>query len=256
MPTGCWSILFLVERLAPPDHGRRAGPAVEGPAEGAEFGIAEQEGDLRNRDMTLAQIHEGEVAAGRFNQLLVGQAVVGEPALHRPGRQLQFVGDLVEGAITIGELGTQKPAHAIDDAGPEGPFDVVSLLIGSNNQFREHYIGEYRMEFVGLLDRAIGFASGDPSRVIVVSIPDWGVTPFGASYEPEKVAAEIDAFNAVGEEAAERAGANWVDVTAISRRTDPGLVGDKLHPSGVQYEVWVEVILPVALTALGADDVH
>ncbi len=145
---------------------------------------------------------------------------------------------------------------AIDDAGPEGPFDVVSLLIGSNNQFREHYIGEYRMEFVGLLDRAIGFASGDPSRVIVVSIPDWGVTPFGASYEPEKVAAEIDAFNAVGEEAAERAGANWVDVAAISRRTDPGLVGDKLHPSGVQYEVWVEVILPVALTALGADDVH
>lgn len=145
---------------------------------------------------------------------------------------------------------------AIDDAGPEGPFDVVSLLIGSNNQFREHYIGEYRMEFAGLLDRAIGFAGGDPSRVIVVSIPDWGVTPFGASYEPEKVAAEIDAFNAVGEEAAERAGANWVDVAAISRRTDPGLVGDKLHPSGVQYEVWVEVILPVALTALGADDVH
>ena len=145
---------------------------------------------------------------------------------------------------------------AIDDAGPQGPFDLVSLLIGSNNQFREHYIGEYRMEFVGLLDRAIGFAGGDPSRVIVVSIPDWGVTPFGASYEPEKVAAEIDAFNAVGEEAAERAGANWVDVAAISRRTDPGLVGDKLHPSGVQYEVWVEVILPVALTALGADDVH
>ena len=189
-------------------------------------------------------IGEGVAAHERWPTLLAR-------ALEKSGFALVEVQIVARTGWTTSDLN-----DAIDDAGPRGPFDVVSLLIGSNNQFREHYIGEYRMEFVGLLDRAIGFASGDPSRVIVVSIPDWGVTPFGASYEPEKVAAEIDAFNAVGEEAAERAGANWVDVTAISRRTDPGLVDDKLHPSGVQYEVWVEVILPMALTALGADDVH
>lgn len=189
-------------------------------------------------------IGEGVAAHERWPTLLA-------QALEKSGFALVEVQIVARTGWTTSDLN-----DAIDDAGPQGPFDVVSLLIGSNNQFREHYIGEYRMEFVGLLDRAIGFASGDPSRVIVVSIPDWGVTPFGASYEPEKVAAEIDAFNAVAEEAAERAGANWVDVTAISRRTDPGLVGDKLHPSGVQYEEWVEVILPVALTALGADDVH
>ncbi len=147
---------------------------------------------------------------------------------------------------------TSELDEGIDDAEPQGPFGLVSLLIGVNNQFRGLDIGGYRVELVGLLDEAIRFAGGDPSRVIVLSIPDWGVTPFGASYEPAKVATEIDAFNAIGEEEARRTGAHWIDVTPISRRDDPGLVADDgLHPSGAQYAAWVELILPVAQQALG-----
>ena len=139
----------------------------------------------------------------------------------------------------------------IDAADPQGPFDLVTLLIGVNNQFQGRDIDEYRTEFVTLLGRAVAFAGGDPGRVIAVSIPDWGVTPFGSGYGPERVAEQIDAFNAVGEEEALGAGAHWVDITPISREGDPALVAtDELHPSGVQYARWVEEILPVAVDTL------
>ncbi len=147
---------------------------------------------------------------------------------------------------------TSELVEGIDGADPAGPFDLVTLLIGVNNQFRGLELDQYRAEFEGLVDRAIGFAGGDPSRVIVVSIPDWGVTPFAAGYSADIIATEIDAFNSVGEEEAIRVGAHWVDITAVSRSDEPGLVaGDGLHPSGAQYQAWVDLILPVALQALG-----
>jgi lysophospholipase L1-like esterase len=138
---------------------------------------------------------------------------------------------------------TDELNAAIDAANPQGPFDLVTLLIGVNNQYRGRSADEYRKQFVGLLQRAIGFAGGEASKVIVVSIPDWGVTPFAEGRDRAKIAREIDQFNAINREEAQRAGARWVDITPISRRSDAALVAaDGLHPSGKQYAEWVRAI--------------
>ena len=142
---------------------------------------------------------------------------------------------------------TDELNAAIDAANPQGPFDLVTLLIGVNNQYRGRSADEYRTQFEALLRRAIGFAGGDAKRVVVVSIPDWGVTPFAEGRDRAKIAREIDQFNGIGREEAQRAGAKWVDITPISRRNDPALVaGDGLHPSGKQYAEWVTLIAPAA----------
>lgn len=142
---------------------------------------------------------------------------------------------------------------AIDAAPPEGTFELVSLLIGVNNQYRGRDPEEYRGQFVALLERAVAFAGGEPSRVLVLSIPDWGVTPFAAGRDPVAIAAAIDAFNAINRDEASRAGAGYVDVTPLSR-TAAGvptlLADDGLHPSGKMYEAWASLALPAACEAL------
>jgi lysophospholipase L1-like esterase len=134
-----------------------------------------------------------------------------------------------------------------------GKYSLVTLLIGVNNQYRGREIDEYRQQFVSLLQQSIGFAGGDARRVIVVSIPDWGVTKFAEHRDRSRIAADIDRFNAVNREEAERAGARYADVTAISRThgADPAyLMSDGLHPSARAYAEWVEVVLPEAESAL------
>jgi lysophospholipase L1-like esterase len=133
------------------------------------------------------------------------------------------------------------------------PYDLVSLLIGVNNQYRGGDIEEYRAQFVFMLDKSIEYAGGEADRVIVLSIPDWGVTPFAADRDRGQIAAEIDRFNAVNREETARAGAHYVDVTPISREAvhDPALIaGDGLHPSGKMYAAWAELALPVVLEIL------
>lgn len=138
---------------------------------------------------------------------------------------------------------TDELNAAIDAADPKGPYDLVTLLIGVNNQYRGRDAEQYRREFVGLLGRAIAFAGGDAKKVIVVSIPDWGVTPFAEGRDRAKIAREIDQYNAINREEAARAGAKYVDITPISRRSDASLVAsDGLHPSGKQYAEWVKLI--------------
>ncbi len=171
----------------------------------------------------------------------------------RLARELESAGIPLVDLQIIAQTGwtTSELDAAIDGVDPQGRFGLVSLLIGVNNQFRGADIAEYRTEFVGLLNRAIGFAGGDPSRVIVVSIPDWGVTPFASSYDPAQIAEEIDAFNAVAELEAVAAGSHWVDITPTSRNRRSGFVADDgLHPSRSQYAAWVELILPVAQQVL------
>ena len=151
---------------------------------------------------------------------------------------------------TTGEL-----SAAIDAADPKGPFDLVTLLIGVNNQYRGRSADEYRQEFAALLQRAIGFAGGSARRVVVVSIPDWGVTPFASDRDRAHIAAEIDRFNAIGRQETARAGARWVDITPISRRApaEPALIApDGLHPSAAMYAEWVKLIVPVAAEAVRA----
>jgi lysophospholipase L1-like esterase len=133
------------------------------------------------------------------------------------------------------------------------PYDLVSLLIGVNNQYRGRSLDEYREQFRFLLGKAIGYAGGQPGHVLVLSIPDWGLTPFGHGREPAQIAREIDAFNQVNRVEAVQAGAHYVDITPESRADarDPGFIApDDLHPSGKMYAAWAELALPAALQAL------
>jgi lysophospholipase L1-like esterase len=151
---------------------------------------------------------------------------------------------------TTGEL-----SAAMDTAGLAPPYALVTLSIGVNNQYRGSPLDEYRVQVRMLLQRAIALAGGDPSRVVVVSIPDWGVTPFARAEgrDATRTAHGIDAFNASARAATASAGARWVDVTAISRApgTREWLAADGLHPSTRQYTCWVDAILPFARHALG-----
>jgi len=135
----------------------------------------------------------------------------------------------------------------IKAASPQGPYDLVSLLIGVNNQYRGMDINIYRKEFGELIDQSIFFAGNDTGRVIVLSIPDWGVTPFASSRDREKIAREIDQYNAINKEITLSRGVVWIDVTGISRLAvnDPALIAsDGLHPSGKMYTEWVKLALP------------
>ena len=143
----------------------------------------------------------------------------------------------------------------IDRADPRGPFDLVSLLIGVNNQYQGRDVAEYRDQFRTLLRRAIALARMDPGRVLVLSIPDWGTTPFARGRDRARIADEIDRFNAVNREETMGAGALYVDITGISSLPGaPGgeslVVADGLHPSGVLYTEWARRVLPQALAAL------
>jgi lysophospholipase L1-like esterase len=148
---------------------------------------------------------------------------------------------------------TDELDAAIDKANPHGPYSLVTLLIGVNNQYRGRDEEQYRREFAALLQRAIAFAGGNAQHVIVVSIPDWGVTPFAANRDRAKIGREIDQFNAINREETLRAKAHYADITPESRgaATDPSLVaGDGLHPSAKMYAQWVALIEPEARGAL------
>ena len=136
---------------------------------------------------------------------------------------------------------------------PEGTYDLVTLLIGVNDQYRGYPVNGYREDFRFMLGKAIEYAGGDPKRVIVLSIPDWGFTPFAASQNIETISLQIDEFNAVNLEETESAGAYYVDVTIISRMglDDFNLIAqDRLHPSGKMYSMWAKKVLSVALEIL------
>jgi len=153
---------------------------------------------------------------------------------------------------------TDELSAAMDDTTFAPPYALVTLMIGVNNQYRGRDLHEYREQFDALLVRAIHLAGDDTSRVIVLSIPDWGATPFGhaSGRELAQVSAQIDAFNAAAKAATSTRGAVWVDVTPVSREVThhPELAAhDGLHPSAAMYARWVELVLPVAEAGLRKD---
>lgn len=122
-------------------------------------------------------------------------------------------------------------------------YDFVSLLIGVNNQYRGRSAENYKQEFEGLLQKAIAFAGGKPDHVTVLSIPDWGVTPFANGRDREQIAREIDELNAVNRKLAARYHVHHIDITAWTREAanDSSLLAaDGLHPSGKEYARWAE----------------
>lgn len=163
---------------------------------------------------------------------------------------LRALGTDVEPPRIIAQTGwtTDELSAAIDALEPLGAWDLVSLLIGVNNQYRGRDLPNYRAEFSALLERAIAYAGGDAGRVLVLSIPDWGVTPFARDGQRDlaRIADEIDAFNAINREVSEARGAVWRDITDLTRdfgaRRDM-LADDGLHPSGAMYALWVERLM-------------
>ena len=124
-------------------------------------------------------------------------------------------------------------------------YNLVTLLIGVNNQYQGKSVEEYKIQFEELLNMAIEYAGGNNSRVFALSIPDYGFTPFGKEKQ-RQISEEIDAFNKTSKAIAEEKGVVYVNITDISRKglTDPGLIAtDGLHPSGKMYALWVERIL-------------
>ncbi|MEP6940515.1 MAG: SGNH/GDSL hydrolase family protein [Rudaea sp.] len=150
---------------------------------------------------------------------------------------------------------TDELSEAMKDHGFASAYALVTLQVGVNNQYRGRDLQNYQYEFGALLDRATELTSHHPERVVVVSIPDWGVTRFGheSGRDLARVAREIDAFNAVNAEVAASLGARYVDVTALSRAggSEPAmLVADGLHPSAAMYRRWADAILPTAERAI------
>ncbi|MCY1504097.1 GDSL-like Lipase/Acylhydrolase family protein [compost metagenome] len=150
---------------------------------------------------------------------------------------------------------TDELQAAIKAENIQEKYDLVTLLIGVNNQYRGYPLDTYRSEFADLLAQAIGFAGQRSDRVFVLSIPDWGLTPFGqASGRPTaQVAAEIDAFNEVNRRESEKKNVVYTDITPGSRKalSDPSLVAiDGLHYAAKLHEQWASAVLPKVLHSI------
>lgn len=138
---------------------------------------------------------------------------------------------------------TDELSAAIKEKNVKDTFNIVTLLIGVNNQYRGRSAEEYRGELKQLIETALRYAGGKNENVIIISIPDWGVTPFAEGRDRKKVAEEIDLFNKVKKEESDIYGIRFYDITEISRDPDPALVAaDGLHPSAKMYKKWVDKI--------------
>jgi len=143
---------------------------------------------------------------------------------------------------------TDELAMALREEGIKEQFSFVTLLIGVNNQYRNRPVENYREEFTQLLDQAIVFANGHARHVFVLSIPDWGVTPFAADRDAATITKEIDTYNAAKKEIALAYKCNYLDITDSTRangKKDEFLAEDGLHPSGKEYKVWAERLAPM-----------
>ena len=141
---------------------------------------------------------------------------------------------------------TDELLAAIDEKNPQGPFDMVSLLIGVNNQYRGYNFEQYTREFETLLKKAIALAGGKAEHVFVVSIPDYSVTPFAAEKDPPKIAKELVAYNAENQRIAKAYGVEWFNITPISlqAKDDVSLLAeDALHPGAKMYAQWVALLM-------------
>ena len=158
--------------------------------------------------------------------------------------QLKFDSTNFDTTIIIAKTGwtTTNLKNAIEAANITDTFNLVSLLIGVNNQYQGKPIEQYKIEFEELLKKAINFAAGKKENVFVVSIPDYAFTPFGNGNTT--ISQEIDDFNLVNKTITDSIGVSYFNITPISREglEKPELVAsDNLHPSGLQYTRWVEL---------------
>ncbi len=124
-------------------------------------------------------------------------------------------------------------------------YDFVSLLIGVNNQYRKRSLEEYRQQFETLLKKALRLSGNNPSRVNVLSIPDWGVTPYAAQRDQDNIAEEIDDFNLINKSIVLQHQTHYIDITSGSKEaaTNASLIAaDGLHPSAIEYARWAKLV--------------
>lgn len=140
---------------------------------------------------------------------------------------------------------TDELASSIREHNVRETFSFVTLLIGVNNQYRGRSVENYKEEFLQLLNQSIAYANNEPGKVFVLSIPDWGVTPFAAGKDLQKIAGEIDAYNAACKEIAMAHKCHYIEITESTRHNGQNkefLAEDGLHPSGKEYAVWAECL--------------
>jgi len=189
---------------------------------------------------------EKEIYQLNLKYLALGDSyTIGEGILFEHSYPKQIVNDisLIDSVRVIAKTGwtTDELIDTLDNLSLK-KYDVVSLLIGVNNQFRGYSIDNYVVEFENLLVRAINY-SKDKSNLFVLSIPDYGVTPFGKTKGKEKIYSEINSYNNINRLISEKYNVMYFDITDISREAESDttlLANDKLHPSKKMYEMWVE----------------
>jgi lysophospholipase L1-like esterase len=170
-------------------------------------------------------------------------------------QQLRKAGFAFYAAEIIAKTGwtTDELSNAIENTIFLKKYDIVTLLVGVNNQYRGRSIVEFKIEFEQLLQKAIQFADNKPSHVFVLSIPDWGITPFAEGRDRKQVADEIDAYNAVCKKSAAAFQTNFINITD-SQREDGNktefLAQDGLHPSGIEYKKWADKLVDEILKSL------
>jgi lysophospholipase L1-like esterase len=186
----------------------------------------------------------------------IGQNVQESERFPAQTAKLLYNQSLTEKSVTyIATTGwtTTNLINAINSQDPPHNFDIVTLLIGVNDQYQHLDTAGYRARFTTLLNTSVKLAGSRPSRVFVVSIPDYSATPYVYASEKSRVSKEIDAFNAINKEITLSNNIAYIDITPGSRdaATDLSLVAnDGLHPSGKEYAKWAAMLAPIIKNAL------
>lgn len=186
----------------------------------------------------------------KYNYLALGDSyTIGESVEDNERFPVHLANSLISDSIDIASpviiaktgWTTDELLAAIKEKNVKDTFSIVTLLIGVNNQYRGRSAEEYREELKQLIDIALNYAGGNKEHVFVLSIPDWGVTPFAEGKDRKKIAEEIDVYNKVKKEECDKAGIKYYDITEISRINDASLIAaDGLHPSGKMYKMLVK----------------
>jgi len=212
-----------------------------------------------NQEQEKENIMDNESLNDTINYLALGDSyTIGEGVEesdrwpNQLGEELEKLNYQVNKIDIIARTGwtSNNLIRAIDNAELD-EYNLVSLLIGVNNQYQGLPFSSFGLELEALLNTSIEIA-GDVNRVFVVSIPDYGVTPFGSSNR-EKIKREIDNYNNYISEQCESRNVSFINITEISRElgnSEGALAPDNLHPSGEQYTEWVKEILPVVINIL------
>ena len=165
-------------------------------------------------------------------------------------------GYVLEDPVIVAKTGwtTDELLEGMNSANLKGPYNMVTLLIGVNNQYRGRDTAEYRGQFRVLLQQAIELAGNDPKKVVVISIPDYSVTPFAENLDRDRISLDIDLFNSINQYEAHRLKTQYAYITPSSRKAKDDstmLAGDGLHPSARMYGLWAEQLMSKALLIFG-----